>query len=656
MSTTSSVPAAGKLPAASAWELDDLASEGMFATDTDLVVRHWNAWMERHSGRPAEQVVGRRLLELFPCLVERQLDGLYRRALAGEPVLVAASSHPYLLPLPRADRPAPPGRPARLMPQRARIVPLRRQGRVVGTVTTIEDVTVQAEHEQALQREIAVHKALLETSRAALSPDLTQCLNRVVSETAALVGADVATVVLQENGGYRVAACVAEGRLLDCSGTEPAAAAQRLRDCGGIASDAAAKLAAWVEQSSQTVRVADVQTAQPAGGVATLDPQSRSLLGTPLRAGDQVLGALLLEARRPEAFNETEERALLAFGLHAATAIRNARLLQAQRENELRFRTLIETTGSIFVALDAQQRVVEFNRQAERLLGYSRDEVLGRNALELFIAPEHRQQAMELIRRATEGAPVSGFELAVVPRSGPPRTVLWQVARCTDPARHQPCLVWSGLDVTERLQAELQLRQLSQAIEQSPVTVVITDLEARITYVNPAFCRITGYTPQEAMGQNPRILKSGHTRPEEYAQLWANLTSGKEWRGEFHNRRKDGSLYWESAVISPVTDATGRTRAYMAVKEDITARKLADAERERLIAQLQQALAEIKTLKGFIPICAGCKKIRNDKGFWQQVEVYIEQHADVTFSHGLCPDCVKKFYPDVADEMSGAAS
>ncbi|MCD4686815.1 MAG: PAS domain S-box protein, partial [Anaerolineae bacterium] len=121
------------------------------------------------------------------------------------------------------------------------------------------------------------------------------------------------------------------------------------------------------------------------------------------------------------------------------------------------------------------------------------------------------------------------------------------------------------------------LRKLTQAVEQSPSTVMITDLDGTIEYVNPKFTTLTGYTPDEVIGQNPRIQNSGLTPDEVYRELWATITAGGEWRGEFRNRKKNGVLYWEFASISPVRDAQGRNTHYVAVKEDITARKEAEA-------------------------------------------------------------------------------
>jgi PAS domain S-box-containing protein len=208
-------------------------------------------------------------------------------------------------------------------------------------------------------------------------------------------------------------------------------------------------------------------------------------------------------------------------------------------------------------------------------------------------------------------------------------------------------------DITERKQAEEKLSQLSRAVEQSPASIVITNPAGDIEYVNPKFVDLTGYTLAEALGKNPRILKSDEKGPEAYRELWETITAGKEWRGEFHNKKKNGELYWESASISPIRDPAGRITHFLAVKEDITARKQTEAERDKLIQDLQDALANVKSLSGLLPICASCKKIRDDKGYWDQVESYIQKHSEAKFSHGMCPDCIKKWYPDLKEGVPG---
>lgn len=125
----------------------------------------------------------------------------------------------------------------------------------------------------------------------------------------------------------------------------------------------------------------------------------------------------------------------------------------------------------------------------------------------------------------------------------------------------------------ERRQAEESLRKLSLAVEQSPNSIVITDLDANIEYVNENFVKVTGYSRAEVIGQNPRILHSGKNSRETYDAMWAHLTRGESWKGELINRRKDGSEYFESIFISPVRDADGRATHYLGIKEDITERK-----------------------------------------------------------------------------------
>lgn len=136
---------------------------------------------------------------------------------------------------------------------------------------------------------------------------------------------------------------------------------------------------------------------------------------------------------------------------------------------------------------------------------------------------------------------------------------------------------------SKQVELESELEKLKKAVEQSPVTVVITDRTGAIQYVNPAFTGTSGYRADEVLGKMPRILKSGETSPEEYAAMWLRLASGESWSGEFHNKRKDGSLYWEEAVISPVKDAQGIVTHFIAVKQDITARREAEA-RARFLA------------------------------------------------------------------------
>lgn len=120
------------------------------------------------------------------------------------------------------------------------------------------------------------------------------------------------------------------------------------------------------------------------------------------------------------------------------------------------------------------------------------------------------------------------------------------------------------------------IRKLSRAVEQSPVAIIITDTSGTIEYVNPRYTELTGYTSTESVGKKPNILKSGETPPEEYRKIWEIISGGGKWSGEFHNRKKNGELYWASASVSPITDADEQISHFIAFQEDITERKQAE--------------------------------------------------------------------------------
>ncbi len=134
-------------------------------------------------------------------------------------------------------------------------------------------------------------------------------------------------------------------------------------------------------------------------------------------------------------------------------------------------------------------------------------------------------------------------------------------------------IVISLKNITDGKLLEERLAQLSTAVEQSPACIVITDLAGNIEYVNPRFEQLTGYARADVLGKNPRILQSGETPRETYDQLWSALLSGAEWHGEFRNRKKNGELYWENAVVAPIRNPEGEIGHYVAVKEDITRQK-----------------------------------------------------------------------------------
>ena len=244
------------------------------------------------------------------------------------------------------------------------------------------------------------------------------------------------------------------------------------------------------------------------------------------------------------------------------------------------FQRLLDAAADAMLVVDAGGAVVAANASAARLFGYEQRALLHRAVEDLI--PEryraaHRDERAAYARRPGV-RPMGGVrELRGLRRDG----TEFFVEVSLGPIDVSNVLV-TVVDVTERKHAEETLRKFSRVVQQTASTVMITNLDGVIEYVNPRFIETTGYSADEAIGQRPSLLKSGHTPLEEYRQLWRTITGGGVWNGEFLNRRKDGSLYWESAIISPIRDEGGVVTHFAAVKDDITARKAADAAlRER---------------------------------------------------------------------------
>ena len=205
---------------------------------------------------------------------------------------------------------------------------------------------------------------------------------------------------------------------------------------------------------------------------------------------------------------------------------------------------------------------------------------IGRELHEAVVRRE-RRQAEEALRKAHEE-----LEMRVEERTA-------ELTKANEQLR---------IEIAERKRMEEELRKLSRAVEQSPSTVIITDIAGNIEYVNPKFTLVTGYSREEVVGKNPRILKSGETSPEQYKRLWETITSGREWRGEFHNKKKNGELYWEAVSVTPIRNSEGAITHFLAVKEDITERKRAEEEYRTIIRTAMDGFWIVDTQGRFLDV------------------------------------------------------
>ncbi len=274
----------------------------------------------------------------------------------------------------------------------------------------------------------------------------------------------------------------------------------------------------------------------------------------------------------------------------------------AQNEYEKRFRNTLEEIQLAAVTLNRDAKIVFCNDFLLRLTGWERDEVLGRDWFELFVPEPRRKESKKLMGAADPDLDPDIRQAEILTRSGKQLLLSWHLTRSWDQEGNLSSVTAIGEDITERYRAQQDLRKLSRAVEQSPSVVMIVNRKGEIEYVNPKFCQITGYRTEEVIGKNPRLLKSGETSPEEYKRLWETLLSGGIWRGELHNRKKNGELFWESAAISPVRDPSGEITHFLAVKEDITERKRLEHEVEKHNRELAKthALAVVGRMANMI--------------------------------------------------------
>jgi len=245
------------------------------------------------------------------------------------------------------------------------------------------------------------------------------------------------------------------------------------------------------------------------------------------------------------------------------------------RESEERFRMVFENVfdGISIFEEDPdpnKRKLIDCNEQYAVMSGRSREELLELGTTYVLTKTLEETANTQRIKGIADKLAYHGSFKWIRP-DGKDNTIEYIAMPIT--WRGKNYSIGIDRDITEYKQKEDQLRKLSQAVEQSPVSIVITDLEGNIEYANPKACQTTGYSFDELKGKNPRVLKSGETPTNEYQFLWDSISNGNIWKGIFHNKRKNGELYWESSQITPITDTNGKIINYLAIKEDITERK-----------------------------------------------------------------------------------
>lgn len=239
---------------------------------------------------------------------------------------------------------------------------------------------------------------------------------------------------------------------------------------------------------------------------------------------------------------------------------------------KIHFEKMIDNAPDGIVQISADGDLKYVSPSAKKIFGYSLNEEVNIRPYSL-IHPDD----LPVVMRKLKGFIINSLNVPIIEFRMKHKNSSWIWIEAiftnllSDP--NVKAIVINFRDITLRRLTEEKLRNLSRAVEQSPATIVITDTKGNIEYVNPKFTDVTGYTYDEAIGNNPRVLRSGEQTKEFYKNLWDTILTGNSWKGEFHNKKKNGELFWEEAVISAIFDVEGRIINFIAVKEDITEKK-----------------------------------------------------------------------------------
>ncbi|MCP4252215.1 MAG: PAS domain S-box protein [Candidatus Scalindua sp.] len=316
--------------------------------------------------------------------------------------------------------------------------------------------------------------------------------------------------------------------------------------------------------------------------------------GFPIISGSEVIGTISFYSSEVNEPDNDLLNMMSSIGSQIGLFMCNKRVEEELRVSEKKYRGIFEQAAVGIIHVASNGKFLKANKRFCEITGYTELELLGHTFQDITHSDDLDIQHQARKRVLDGEASKYQIEKRYIRKDG---TVVWvnlSVALTRDSSGKPDYFVSVIEDITERKKAEDQVRKLSHAVEQSSSTVVITDTKGNIEYANPKFTQLTGYSLEEAAGKTPRILKSGKISPEVYKELWKTIKSGKEWKGEFCNKKKSGELYWESASISPVKDENGEIANFIAVKEDITEQK-----------KMEGALLQSEKLKSLGTITAG---------------------------------------------------
>ncbi len=337
-----------------------------------------------------------------------------------------------------------------------------------------------------------------------------------------------------------------------------------------------------------------------------------------------------------------------------------------QVNEKLRLQTqVIKQVHDSVISVDMDGIITSWNKGSERLFHFSAKEVLGRHVATVYPEESHEMLRKEIIPNLLFQGSLE-METTLIRKDGKAFDAMVSLSVLRNDSQEITGMIGYTLDNSERKQAERALadseRRLADIVEFLPDPTWVIDADGRVIAWNRAMERTTGIDKKEMIGKGNRAYAVpfyGKPRPllidlvlkrdSQWEKEYLTLTErdGLPVESEsFHPSMGDGGRFFSEAA-GRLYDAQGNIVGAIETLRDITTAKRTEQDRERLITELQDALTKVRTLSGLLPICASCKKIRNDEGYWDQIESFISKHSHAEFSHSICPECARKLYPDL---------
>ncbi|HEX5851178.1 MAG TPA: PAS domain S-box protein [Rubrobacter sp.] len=561
-------------------------SDGFFAVDEDWRFTYVNARAEELWGRPREEMLGKNIWKVFPQAegseARRQIERAMQEGATTEFETLSAVLGTYVS---------------------GRAYPSEH-----GLSVYFQDAT---ERRRATDRLLALAAASRTFAEATLDHET---LLRNVAEHVAEATGDACTVRLLSEDGTRLRPVAAHHPDPDLK----RAIWEVVRD-----TDDRADSGLWrpVIEEERVVRVKVPSRGMPSD---TSEAQAEfirrhpisEIMGAPLVTRGRLLGGIsLVRYDRSEAFDEGDERFLRDLADRAALAIDNAALYQRSREEAAereqaqersrRLAAIVESSEDAILSKTLDGTITSWNGGAERLYGYRAEEVIG-ESVTILVPPELPREIPEILEKIGRGQKIEHFDTVRVTRDGRRFNVSLSVSPLQDEAGNIVGASAIARDLTERkrMEGDLQrtLKELADmkfALDESAI-VAITNQRGEITYANEKFCEVSGYTRDELIGHDHRIINSGYHPKEFVSELWRTIARGRVWRGELRNRAKDGSIYWVDTTIVPFLDDRGKPYQYVAIRYETTERKRAEqelreareAERDRISRELHDVVLQ----------------------------------------------------------------